>query len=335
MLPEQWERRWKDYYQSLGVDPAAADTEILEAFRYKAQILHPDRLAMSSARVRQRAERDFKEVNEAYEVLRDPIRRRVYHAVWARRQQAPLGAARRQEEGDAPSPGPPCETRVRPDEPPPGHQQADGRPRPILDPPYLLLDGLSSNEKRQATFVVDNLGGPWSELCFRKSRAPWLTMVRRRPLDASRPLPLRVDIEVDASHMPADATLVGAVEVWLDDRVARLPINAHTAASKGRERTHGYSRPAPASTATRGPLSNDVGTGANVGEASQAAGLFNTGFWTALLLVAWAITALAFLVQTLFPSPHTSKLGETLLEWLATASFIGLGIWTYMASRRP
>lgn len=68
---------FKDYYQVLGVEPNASDTEIKQAFRRLARKHHPD---VSKAKG---AEDRFKAVNEAYEVLRDKERRAEYDALRA------------------------------------------------------------------------------------------------------------------------------------------------------------------------------------------------------------------------------------------------------------
>ena len=63
----------KDYYATLGVDPRASEAEIRQAFRRLARRFHPDLNPDSPE-----AEARFREINEAYEVLADPQRRREY-----------------------------------------------------------------------------------------------------------------------------------------------------------------------------------------------------------------------------------------------------------------
>jgi molecular chaperone DnaJ len=60
----------RDYYEVLGVAKGASADEIKKAFRRKAVELHPDKQGGDEAK--------FKEVNEAYEVLKDSQKRQRY-----------------------------------------------------------------------------------------------------------------------------------------------------------------------------------------------------------------------------------------------------------------
>ncbi|MGV8960607.1 MAG: DnaJ C-terminal domain-containing protein [Stenotrophomonas sp.] len=63
---------FKDYYATLGVEPSAGDAEIKTAYRRLARKYHPDVSKETGA------EEKFKAVNEAYEALRDPQKRKAY-----------------------------------------------------------------------------------------------------------------------------------------------------------------------------------------------------------------------------------------------------------------
>lgn len=82
---------YKDYYKILGVSRESSDEEIRKAFRKLARKYHPD-----VAKNKAEAEEKFKEINEAYEVLGDPEKRKRYDD---------LGAYWKQPGGFRPPPG--------------------------------------------------------------------------------------------------------------------------------------------------------------------------------------------------------------------------------------
>ncbi len=67
---------YKDYYQILGVSRNATQEEIKSAFRKLAMKYHPDKNPGNKE-----AEAKFKEINEAYEVLSDPQKRKLYDSL--------------------------------------------------------------------------------------------------------------------------------------------------------------------------------------------------------------------------------------------------------------
>ena len=66
----------ENYYQILGVPPNASQEQIKEHFRFLAQAYHPDKFATSAHK--KHAEAAFKKINDAYQVLSNPVRRDEY-----------------------------------------------------------------------------------------------------------------------------------------------------------------------------------------------------------------------------------------------------------------
>lgn len=64
---------YKDYYDVLGINRSASDSDIKSAYRKLAKKYHPDKNAGDNS-----AAEKFKEIGEAYAVLSDPEKRKVY-----------------------------------------------------------------------------------------------------------------------------------------------------------------------------------------------------------------------------------------------------------------
>jgi DnaJ-class molecular chaperone len=94
---------FKDYYSTLGVAKTATEKEIKQAFRKLARKHHPDVNPGDKS-----AEARFKALNEAYEVLGDPAKRRKYDelgANWRMYEQADAAGGRASPFGGAPGSG--------------------------------------------------------------------------------------------------------------------------------------------------------------------------------------------------------------------------------------
>lgn len=62
----------KNYYKVLGIEKNATEEEVKKAYRKMALKYHPDKNKAADA------EEKFKQISEAYEVLSDPNKRRIY-----------------------------------------------------------------------------------------------------------------------------------------------------------------------------------------------------------------------------------------------------------------
>src|SRR6184192_4787209 len=80
---------YKDYYKTLGVPKNASTDDIKKAYRKLARQFHPD------VNKKPDAEKKFKEINEAHEVLSDPEKRKRYDTVGPEWEQFARGGGAR------------------------------------------------------------------------------------------------------------------------------------------------------------------------------------------------------------------------------------------------
>ena len=184
--------KWDEYYDILGVGPAATTKEIRAAYRRKALELHPDRLPSASEAERHSAEEAFKKVNRAYEVLGNEERRRKYHAAWL---------------------------------------QSNSPPKPVLEPSVIVFDDAEARIRQTGSFVIRNAGGAYSNIWFSDPDS-WVRVTGYASLEPEDELPLRVEITASGhgwgQHYSESITVrldgvEAAVEVQLHTKPAPAP----------------------------------------------------------------------------------------------------------------
>jgi preprotein translocase subunit Sec63 len=70
----------KDYYKILGVGRTVGIEKIKKAYRELALKHHPDKYQNASESKKKEQKKIMKDINEAYDVLKDPMKRLIYDA---------------------------------------------------------------------------------------------------------------------------------------------------------------------------------------------------------------------------------------------------------------
>ena len=83
------------YYDLLGVQPDATPEDVKQAYRDLANVWHPDRFP-NNPRLQQKALEKMKDINQAYEILKDPRLRTSY----TRREEEPRGHRSQNKDND-------------------------------------------------------------------------------------------------------------------------------------------------------------------------------------------------------------------------------------------
>ena len=138
-MPENWEINWKDYYKILQVHPGAEQEVIKAAFDKLAKKYHPD-LNKNPA-----AENRMKDINEAFEVLGNLEKRRLYHPTYVLNKQVNQT----------------------------GNQETKELPKPFIAPPSLQFSQVKPGDVLKGTFTIFNTGGPFQTIKISNPN-PWL-----------------------------------------------------------------------------------------------------------------------------------------------------------------
>ncbi len=194
----------EDYYEILGVHPNADAAQIKEAYVYKVNIYHPDRLQAVSDRIRRKAEEDLKKVNIAYEMLSNPERRRQYDV----KRSGSIHTSRELQKT----------------------KQAQ-KPQPEVYPKIIRFKDVLPYVKQKDTFFIRNVGGPYSKVLIGKT-PEWIKIVETVPLQRDGKLPMRVEIE--AIGIKWGEVCSSEISVRLDETEAKVKVELNV--SKGSRR---------------------------------------------------------------------------------------------------
>lgn len=189
---------WEDYYDILGVNPDSGDDEIRDAYLYKVNILHPDRLMGAPESVRRRAEDDLKKVNRAYAVLKDHSKREQYHLEWV-------------------------EHSIQTQRP-----SVTPKPKPEIDPSYIYFTNAEIGQIQRSSFTVRNVGGPYNRVWISNPDS-WVRVVRFESVTPFDELPLVVEIEAVGDEWGKSYSEY--IRVRLDEEEAQVRIELQTTAA--------------------------------------------------------------------------------------------------------
>lgn len=201
---------WKDYYDILGVDPEASNEEIKEAYQFKCQTIHPDKVP---DKYKFRATEELKAVNEAYQVLKDPQQRQRYHSKWLNRQRGATASSKK-------SKGTTGRRHSR------DRTAQTSSPRPDVDRSIIRFNDVTPGEIQTASFIVRNLGGPCKTEPWVDSRGSWVKVPDVRPLNSFDRFP--AEVEVEAVGEDWDEDYFGEIIVGLDNQEIPVKVELHT-----------------------------------------------------------------------------------------------------------
>lgn len=188
----------EDYYEILGVPRDASPEQIKEAYIYWVNILHPDRLMAMSDRIRSQAEENLKKVNEAFNELSNPEKRRQYDI---KRFGSVEIASDLQ--------------KTRP----------KVKPKPEIYPKTVRFDKVLPYVKQKGSFFIRNVGGPYKKVLI--SNPPeWIKIVKIASLQKHSKLPMQVHLEAMVIHW--GKVYSSDIVVRLDGSEAKVNVKLRT-----------------------------------------------------------------------------------------------------------
>ena len=182
----------------LGISPDASEKQIKEQRNYWLNVLHPDKTAGLSERIKERATKDFIEKKTAWEYLLQPGNR-------------PTGGSTDQ-----------AQTKTHRDNS--TGTYAATKPKPVVTPSNIVFNDMEPGQSKKASFVVDNTGGPFDILKVSNPKS-WLKIIDKHYSSIAKGLPLKVEIE--ATGLDWGVKSSENIYVELDDVKTTLTAEVH------------------------------------------------------------------------------------------------------------
>lgn len=195
-------KKWRDYYEILGISQDADLKEIKKARNACALLYHEDKIGGLPDFARQKAEAKMKEINEAYEILSDPDKRKRYDSEWLQRKAGTNGS-----------------------------QQSGGskamKPQPRVDPAFISFKDIAPGTMLTCSFIVYNDGGPFAKFYVDPPSPPlsWIRIAGAKSI-SSEQFPLQVEIEVEGKDWGKTHSTV--LKVRMDDQETEVKIRLQT-----------------------------------------------------------------------------------------------------------
>jgi len=186
--------RFKDYYKVLRLDPSAEIEVIEAAFRKLSRKYHPD------VNKDPDAEEKYKEITEAYFVLKDPIKRKKYDEEYHKFKGSDQASK---------------DTVIE-------------KPKPTVDKSYILFNDVTPGEIKTDYFIINNTGGDYENV-YVEVQTPnsWLKITGINSLDPNQSdeLPLRVELEANADEWGRNYTEYIVVKLDGEEIKIRVELN--------------------------------------------------------------------------------------------------------------
>jgi curved DNA-binding protein CbpA len=179
----------EDYYEILQVHHLAEPEVIQKAFTALANKYHPDKNPSAAAAAKMR------KINYAYDVLRDPDKRKKYDTEWADWKEYAKSSA--------------------------------DKPKPVVEPNSIKFTDAKPKTIQRASFIIRNTGGSYKKIWFSNPHS-WVKVTNYASLTETDELPLRVDLEAVGSERGKDYTEFITVKLDDEENQVRIDLSTHS-----------------------------------------------------------------------------------------------------------